>query len=252
MRERSREQLVGRSSAAWERLLKQLVTFAVLMVGICAAAAGEQGPSLSLQSSSDVSSYGAFYTDVSATYSPFGDLWRPGWRVQGITSLRRYRFDDAGEKRIGLDSTLDLLGGYQFTRTHWSWLLAAGPSFVNSHVYAAPGLAASNVEKYGVKILSTVYGTPTPGSMLYLQAHYNTGSEFFYVQAKTGLAIAGNVFVGPEAAFSGSWTYDQFRLGGHISGLTMAGLSSSVSLGFVRDTNYGKGFYAGVNVYHDF
>jgi len=51
----------------------------------------------------------------------------------------------------------------------------------------------------------------------------------------------------PEAAYSGSWTYNQVRLGGHITGFTVAGVNTGVSLGFVRDSNYGKGVYAGLN-----
>ena len=108
---------------------------AVVAVSIASARA-EEPPRLSLQSTSDFASYGAFYTDLTATYSPFGNLWEPGWRVQGIASARRYSFIDSGTKRIGLDTTLDGLMGYQFISNGWSWLLAAGPSMVNAHVYA--------------------------------------------------------------------------------------------------------------------
>ena len=106
--------------------------------------------------------------------------------------------------------------------------------------------------KLGFKVLSSVYGNPTSNTMVYGQAHYNTGTEFFYVQGKTGVAIAPNLYVGPEAAFSGSWTYDQFRVGAHLTGFTFSGLSSGVSLGFVRDSSYGKGLYTGLNLQANF
>jgi hypothetical protein len=106
--------------------------------------------------------------------------------------------------------------------------------------------------KFGVKVLSSVYGNPTSNTMLYGQAHYNTGTEFFYLQGKTGIAIADKLFVGPEAAYSGSWTYNQLRLGGHLTGYTFWGLSSGVAFGFVRDSNYGRGFYAGLNLQTSF
>jgi hypothetical protein len=44
--------------------------------------------------------------------------------------------------------------------------------------------------------LTWSFVNPTSNTMLYAQAHDNTG------------AIAQNLFVGPEAAYSGSWTYD--------------------------------------------
>jgi cellulose biosynthesis protein BcsS len=224
---------------------------AVVAVSLASARA-EEPPRWSLQSTSDFASYGAFYTDLTAIYSPFGNLWEPGWRVQGIASARRYSFIDSGTKRIGLDTTLDGLMGYQFISNGWSWLLAAGPSMVNAHVYATAGLLPSNTTIFGIKALSSVYGNPTSNTMLYAQAHYNTGSEFFYVQGKTGIAIAQNLFVGPEAAFSGSWTYDQVRVGGHITGVSFLGIQSGASLGFVRDSTYGKGFYVGLNLQTSF
>src|SRR3977135_1769117 len=232
--------------------VKGLASLAAIIAATLAGASAEEPPRISLQSSSDFASYGAFYTDLTVTFSPFGSLWEPGWRVQVIGSARRYSMIDSGETRIGLDPTLDGLAGYQFTANGWSLLVAAGPSIVDTHLYAGPGLSSSNTMKFGAKVLSSVYGNPTSNTMVYAQAHYNTGSEFFYVQGKTGVAIAQNLFLWPEVAFSGSWTYDQVRLGGHLTGFTFAGLSSGVSLGFVRDSNYGKGFYAGLNLQANF
>ena len=215
-------------------------------------ASAEEPPRFSVQSSSDFASYGAFYTDLTASFSPFGSLWERGWRVEAIASARRYGTFDSGQKRIGLDATVDGLVGYQFIANGWSLLVAAGPSMIDTHLYAAPGLSRSNTMTFGVKVLSSIYGNPTSNTMVYAQAHYNTGSEFFYVQGKTGIAIGRNLFVGPEAAYSGSWTYDQIRLGGHLTGFTLGGVSSGISLGFVRDSNYGKGLYTGLNLQASF
>ena len=226
-------------------------TGVIVSIGIAACivnARAEEPPRFSLQSTSDFASYGAFYSDLTATFSPFGSLWDRGWRVQTIGSARRYSMMEAGQKRIGLDTTVDILGGYQFSANGWSMLVAAGPSMIDAHLYAAPGLAKSNSTIFGVKVLSSIYANPTSNTMIYGQAHYNTGSEFFYFQGKTGIAIAPNLFVGPEAAFSGSWTYDQFRVGGHLTGFTFAGVNSGFSFGYVRDSNYGKGFYMGLNL----
>ncbi|MGX1167920.1 hypothetical protein AB7M16_004186 [Bradyrhizobium sp. USDA 372] len=228
--------------------MKLLKGFAsVLTASLAGVAAAEEPPRLSLQSTSDFASYGAFYTDLTALYSPFGTLWEPGWRVEGITSARRYSFVEDGQKRVGLDATLDVLAGYQFTPSGWSWLVAAGVTGVNSHVYAAPGLPRSDAQLYGLKVLTSLYGKPTDQTMVYVQAHYNTASEFYYAQGKTGIAIAPNIFVGPEAAYSGSWTYNQLRLGGHITGFTVGSMNTGVSLGYVSDSNYGKGVYGGLN-----
>lgn len=236
----------------WDGAMRRVTGAAFAFFAAFTGAAAEEPPRFNLQSTSDFASYGAFYTDITATYSPFGNLWDEGWRMQGIASARRYSMIDSGQKRIGLDATLDVLGGYQFTPNGWSWIISAGPTVVDSHLYAAPGLNASNTIKYGLKVLTSLYGKPSNDTMVYVQAHYNTASEFYYVQGKTGVAIAPNLFVGPEAAFSGSWSYDQIRVGGHLTGFTFAGFSSGFSAGFVRDSNYGKGFYAGANFQADF
>ncbi|MBI5262557.1 MAG: cellulose biosynthesis protein BcsS [Bradyrhizobium sp.] len=232
--------------------MKRIASLASALVATFTGAGAEEPPRFSVQSTSDFASYGAFYTDLTALYSPFGNLWEPGWRVEGIASARRYSMIDSGHKRIGLDATVDVLAGYQFMANGWSLLVAAGMTVVDSHLYAARNLPSSNTMLYGAKVLGSLYGKPTDDTMVYLQAHYNTASEFYYVQGKTGLAIAPNLFVGPEAAFSGSWTYDQLRLGAHVTGVTFAGFSSGISLGFVRDSNYGEGLYLGANLQANF
>jgi Cellulose biosynthesis protein BcsS len=236
-----------RSSAA-----KQLPTLAATFAAGLVSASAQEPPRISLQSTSDFASYGAFYTDLTTSFSPFGSLWERGWRVQGIASARRYSTLDSGVKRIGLDTTVDGLVGYQFISNGWSLLVGAGPSMIDTHLYSARELPSSNTMKFGVKVLSSVYGNPTSNTMLYGQAHYNTGTEFFYLQGKTGIAIADKLYVGPEAAYSGSWTYNQLRLGGHLTGYQFWGLSSGVSFGYVRDSNYGTGFYAGLNLQTSF
>jgi len=232
--------------------LKQIARVAALVGASFASASAEEPPHLSFQSSSDVTSYGAFYADLSANYSPFGNLWEQGWRVQAIASARRYSIIDAGQKRFGLDTTIDLLAGYQFTSNGWSWLLAAGPSIVNTQVYEGSGPLPSSAMIFGIKVLSSVYGNPTSNTMLYGQAHYNTGSEFFYMQGKTGVAITKDLFVGPEAAISGNGTDGQVRLGAHITGFSFVGLQSGVSMGLVRDSKFGSGFYGALNFQANF
>ena len=76
--------------------LNWLAGLAAVVAVSLASARAEEPPRLSLQSTSDFASYGAFYTDLTAIYSPFGNLWEPGWRVQGIASARRYSFIDSG------------------------------------------------------------------------------------------------------------------------------------------------------------
>ena len=99
--------------------LNGLAGLAVVVAVSLASARAEEPPRLSLQNTSDFASYGAFYTDLTATYSPFGNLWEPGWRVQGIASARRYSFIDSGTKRIGLDTTLDGLMEHEATALLW-------------------------------------------------------------------------------------------------------------------------------------
>lgn len=237
-----------------KRATRLFATFVLSCGASVAGARAEEPPRFNLQSTSDFASYGAFYTDLTATYSPFGNLWDRGWRLQGVVSARRFSSTDGGQKRVGLDATVDILGGYQFTPYGWSWIFSAGPTFVNSHLYSAAGLPQSNTFSYGLKFLTSLYGKPSNNTMVYVQAHYNTASEFYYLQGKTGVAIARNLFVGPEVAFSGSWAhgYDQSRFGGHLTGFTLAGFNTGVSAGYVRDSGYGNGFYAGLNLQSSF
>jgi len=127
----------------------------------------------------------------------------------------------------------------------------AGPSMVNAHVYAAPGLLPSNTTIFGIKVLSSVYGNPTSNTMLYAQAHYNTGSEFFYTQGKTGIAIAQNYSSDPRrpTQAAGFMTRSAWRAHYRIQ---YYGPKFRRVIGFVRDSSYGRGFYIGLNLQTNF
>jgi len=91
-----------------------------------------------------------------------------------------------------------------------------GPSMVNAHVYAAPGLLPSNTTIFGIKVLSSVTAI-RPATRCSTPRRTTIQAQSSSIRrVKTGIAIAQNLFVGPEAAYSGSWIYDQIRVEGTL------------------------------------
>jgi hypothetical protein len=244
-------QIAGRSFSPTklERRLRNLLT---LLAAATTCASAEESPRLSFQNTTDFASYGSIYTDATVSFNPFGTISEPGWRLQITGSGNRYKIPDAAGSRIAFDTSIDVLAGYQFIVNGWSLLLAAGPSIVNSRLYAAHGDDSSGTTRSGGKVFASLYANPTSNTMLYGQAYYTTASHFYYTQAKTGFALAPNLFVGPEVGFSGGGGYDQSRFGAHVSSFTLGIVTFAVSLGYVKDSSHGKGMYAGTSLQANF
>jgi hypothetical protein len=325
----------------------------VATVAAASLASAEEPPRISLQSSSDFASYGAFCTDLTATYSPFGSLWERGWRVQANASARRYSVLYSGEKRIGLDTTLDgliglvafaripgvafaqdlpppqtretppppvsspiqqfaidgsavgtslggrsvdvnatfapfgnvndtgfrvrlsgnassyrfvtgdnpttlgsghsleggVLAGYQWSLPRISIIGLIGPTFAESN---DDGVKRG---QWGAKTVLSAYALPSDRTMAFGSISYSIVSNFLQMQAKAGVRLVGNVYVGPETIFSwrnvvpGTNNVAEMRLGGHISAVSFGPVQMGVSGGWDHQQNLGSGYYGSVNFY---
>ena len=132
------------SQNKWQRRLGNVLT---LLAAVATCASAEESPRLSFQNTTDFASYGSFYSDATASFNPFGTVTEPGWRLQITGSGNRYKVTDSDGKRIVFDTSIDVLAGYQFIVNGWSLLLAAGPSIVNSRLYAAHGVELVRYDK---------------------------------------------------------------------------------------------------------
>jgi hypothetical protein len=197
-------------------------------------------------------SLGGRSVDVNATFAPFGDIGETGFRARLSGNASWYRFV-AGDNptTIGSGHSLEggVLAGYQWSLPRISFIGLIGPTFTESNDNGVKS------EHWGAKTVLSAYALPSDKTMAFGSISYSTPTNFLQVQAKAGVRLVGNVYVGPETIFSwrnvvpGINNVAEMRLGGHISAVSFGPVQMGVSAGWDHQQNLGSGYYGSVNFY---
>lgn len=207
---------------------------------------------LDIDSSAVATSLGGRSVDFNATFAPFGDINDSGFRVRLSGNASWYRFL-TGESPTTTASGQSLeggaLAGYQFSLPRISFIGVIGPSFTESN---DNGVKSG---RWGAKAVLSTYALPSDATMAFGSISYSTVANFLQVQAKVGVRVVGNFYVGPEAIFSwrdvipGIDNVAEMRVGGHISAVSFGPVQLGVSGGWAKQQNLGSGYYGSVNLY---
>ena len=190
-----------------------------------------------------------------STFAPFGDINDSGLRIRGTGSASWYRFVTSETPGVlGSGSTLEggVLAGYQWSLQRLNFMALLGPTVSYGK---DDGVTSTHV---GVKTVVSSYARPTDQTMAYGSLTYSTIANFLQLQAKAGMKLIGDVYVGPEVNFS--WrnvvpsfhNVAQLRLGGHISAVTLGPVQVGVAAGWARQPGLGSGYYGSANFYVTF
>ena len=117
-----------------------------------------------------------------------------------------------------------------------------------------------STDRWGAKAVIEIYATPTDLTMATGSASYSTIANYLQLEAKTGLKIFKDVYLGPEARFtwqqipniSPQTNVATMRLGAHVSALRIGPTQIAVSGGWAHDQQLGSGYYGSVNLYLPF
>ena len=102
----------------------------------------------------------------------------------------------------------------------------------------------------GAKFKVEFDAKPTDQTKASFDANYSTALRDYYVEMKLGYAAFGpEIYLGPKLVFVGDQAYDQYRVGGFVSGFKVGKAELGFSGGYLRDRNQGSGFFAGVDFY---
>jgi hypothetical protein len=224
----------------------------------------------------DADSLGNRSVDVAATFAPFSSIDESGIRFQLAGDISWYRYaadDNSGTLATGRSQEIALLSGYGISMPRLSVNLLTGVAFGE---IANPG---ETTDRWGAKVAISFYATPTDRTMASGWATYSTIANSLQAQAKIGLKIFGDVYVGPETKFSWRqilpWEPDltaitltapvptfatisprtsvaSMRFGAHISALRIGPTSIGVSGGWTQDRELGDGYYGSASVYLPF
>lgn len=215
------------------------------------------GQHTAVSGSFDADSIGNRSVYVDGTYAPFSDIDASGMLFRATGTADWYRFLATENPRVvgtGHNFEGGLLAGYAISSERFNIAGLVGPAFgqiVNQGV---------STDRWGAKAVIEVYATPTDLTIASGSASYSTIANYLQVEAKTGLKIFNDVYVGPEARFtwqqipniSPQTNVATMRLGAHVSALRIGPTQIAVSGGWAHDQQLGSGYYGSVNLYLPF
>ena len=234
-----------------------------------AASAEEQDP----QKETLAINGGVTYTKPYSLYGDFAMLWGPGgldnsgFRVRLATVDGAYSFlqnTTFGPRIFGNSEEGVGMVGYEFVQGSTTLLLMTGVNYLTSSSSNPPSSSnpqnvAANTGNpvpgtaFGSKSLIELYSTPTDKTMVEAEGSYSTAFGEYYEEFKIGYAALGpEIYIGPEATFLGSQTYNQYRLGGFVSGIKIGKVELGFSGGYLKDRAQGSGYFVGTDFYVQF
>ena len=186
---------------------------------------------------------------VIGTIAPFGSFEQSGARIRLAGVLGQYSY--IGSNSIGRVTGTQMDGsfmvGYEWVSRRATVAVYGGGNIVNNKLSVYDPSNSSAGQATGFKIGADFYIRPTDFIMISGVGSYSSAHNAYYAKLKTGLAIAPDIFVGPEAVFLGDSFFTQWRAGMHITGAKFSALQIGASAGILKDKVRGSGIYGALD-----
>ena len=180
------------------------------------------------------------------TIAPFATLDRTGMRIRiaGLGGTYSYISSTPGLGRVtGTLADGSFMAGYEWVTKRATIAIYGGPEISSNHLSAYDPSNVVKGTRLGFRMGVDFYVMPTEGTMLSGVAYYSTNNDAYYGRLKFGFAFAEHLYIGPELVALGDDYFQQWRFGGHISGMQLGLLQLGVSGGFLTDRVRGSGMY---------
>jgi hypothetical protein len=231
-------------------------SLAVAMATVCEARAadwytgvpgdGPSSPRVAIDVAIDGTSKRALSGVLIGTIAPFAPLDQSGvrLRVGGLGGAYNYIPSTPGLGRVhGAMEGGSFMAGYEWVAERATIAVFGGAEITNTSLSPNDPNNVVKGLRGGLKFGVDFYVTPTDFTMISGVAYYSTNFNAYYGRLKFGMAIANHVYVGPEALALGDDFFQQWRMGGHVTGLRLGILQMGASAGFLNDRVRGAGAY---------
>lgn len=187
---------------------------------------------------------GSRFASVIGTIAPFSEIDRSGLRLRISGVVGTYGYTNTAVGQItGTMQDGSVLIGYEWMTAKASFGIYGGIDFSNNQLNKYDANNGSVGQATGAKIALDFSYRPTATMMLSGVASYSSAHSAYYARLKAGWAIAPSTYVGPEVIFMGDAFFQQWRVGGHITGATFGPVQLGASAGLMNDRVRGSGIY---------
>lgn len=203
-----------------------------------------KAPRATIDVALDGTTQAAFSAAVIGTIAPFTPLDRSGFRLRASGIVGTYSYDSTtvGKVNGNLIGGAFLMG-YEWVFKRATVALYAGADVVNTTISPDDPNNQAKGTSMGLKLATDFYVTPTNQTMIAGVFSYSTNFNSYYSRLKFGMAFADRIFVGPEIGALGDNFFQQWRIGGHVTGVRMGMMQFGAALGFLNDRVRGGGLY---------
>lgn len=205
-----------------------------------------KAPRVAIDIAIDGTSQRALSGALIGTIAPFAPMDRSGMRVRLSGLAGTYVYAPANPFLGEVHGTIvggAFLVGYEWVFRRATVGLYAGGEVVNNTISPDDPNNSAKGGSGGLKIAADFYVTPTDETMIAGVLSYSTNYNSYYGRLKFGMALADHIYVGPEVVALGDNFFQQWRLGGHVTGLRFGMLQFGAAVGFLNDRVRGGGIY---------
>jgi hypothetical protein len=201
--------------------------------------------SVAIDTALTADTHGSIFGTLIGTIAPFDGLDQDGFRLRLTGVLGRYSYVGSnGIGRVeGTQSDGSFMVGYEWVINAATVAIYVGADVSDNRLSINDPNNASKGVHAGGKIAMDFYVNPTVNTMASGTVSYATANNAYYSRFKLGVAVAPQLFVGPEVLVLGDNFYSQWRAGIHLTGLRMGPMQFGISGGYLDDKVRGHGGY---------
>jgi hypothetical protein len=238
-------------------MIRMVGTFFAAALLLCTGTAraadwytGERVPeapkrSVAIDTAVTADTHGSIFGTLIGTIAPFDGLDQDGFRLRLTGVLGRYSYVGSnGIGRVdGTQSDGSFMVGYEWVINAATVAIYVGADISDNRLSINDPNNASKGVHAGGKIAMDFYVNPTVNTMASGTVSYASANNAYYSRFKLGVAVAPQLFVGPEVLVLGDNFYSQWRAGIHLTGLRMGPMQFGISGGYLDDKVRGHGGY---------
>lgn len=158
------------------------------------------------------------------------------------------RFDTPGTRYRTTILRASVLPGWHFKRGKLDVKIFAGPDFERDDYAPLLAYRPPSLTSFGVRVAADLWWEPSADTMLSASASATTIAAGYSARLAGGWRMSDVGWVGPEIAMSADRFSEQYRIGGHVTGLNIAGLEWSFAAGYVQDSFQRRGVYGRIGI----
>ncbi|WP_332693816.1 cellulose biosynthesis protein BcsS [Bosea sp. (in: a-proteobacteria)] len=137
--------------------------------------------------------------------------------------------------------------GYEWRIGDLFLALSAGPEL--EAVFSETGIRAIFSQRLGGRLQADLWATPFENLLLQANAYAATLDQRFWLRLSPGWKLASGLYLGPEVELYRQRDYHKLRLGLHLTGLRLFGLSWRIAAGAQQTSDQPSAAYATLGVY---